>query len=98
MTIALKALDFTQPSRSVVDSARALGDEVCRRVASSPTVVVAFDGLRGVSSSYFNVLFQTIRDTAGTETLRSAVEFRYDSDAQRTIAQRSLRAVLASAA
>jgi hypothetical protein len=92
----LRALDHYLPNGSVVASAEALAAAVLAEWKMSGMARVSFEGLRGVSSAYFNTLLLVLCPTVGVTQLTSTIEFVTDSKAQRDIFDRSLQAVLKS--
>lgn len=93
-----RALDYYEAHESPVASAEALADAVVPAVARGESVRITFEGLRGISSSYFNALLIRLRAAASGLEVRRRVTFVTDSNAQKEILDRSINAVLGLAA
>ena len=92
--IRLKALDFSAPNRAVVDAARLLAGAAVADLDRAECVEIDFTGLRGVSSSYFNVLFGDVVRALGPTALRTRLVCHYETKGQAELAGRSLAAVI----
>ena len=90
----LQASNFIDPKGGLVSSAALLADAVNAQLAQSDFVVVDLDGLRSVSSSYFNTLLSKVAENWGADAIQGRISFRFSSSAQRVIYDRSYRAVL----
>ena len=89
----IEATMYFDPSEPVVTSAEKLVIAVNDMLRTAEEVSVSFHGLRGVSSSYFNVLLKTIVEIHGIETLDNRVKFAFETQAQEMIFERSLKSV-----
>lgn len=88
--IKIEARQFVDPSGRIVESATRLADEVARQLALHDVVAIDFRGMRGLSSSYFNVLIQrVVHETTPTEFLRR-IQPLFDSSPQQQVFNRSL--------
>lgn len=56
-TITIHSKDFIDESRAVTDSAAAIAQIVADSLQNGASVVVSVRGVRGVSSSFFNIIF-----------------------------------------
>ncbi len=90
----IMAKQLLLPRDTTVESAARLAERVLQVLAASGTVIIDFTGIRGVSSSYFNVIFRTVGEDVGVDRMSRAVDLRYGSDAQKTIGDRSWDAVI----
>lgn len=87
------ATGYYSPGESLVTSAERLGSGINELLATTDMVSVSFVGLRGVSSSYFNVLLQSIVAAHGIDVLNSRVKFVFETKAQEMVFDRSLQSV-----
>jgi len=93
--VTLNAAAFNQEDGSIVGSATCFADELVRNLRDGRSVNVSMKGMRGVASSYFNVILQRITKELGIEVLER-VTFQWDSAAQELVFQRSLKSLLAA--
>ncbi len=93
--ISLKATSFLDSTGSIVGSAGRFADELVRNLRDGRSVNVSMEGMRGVASSYFNVVLQRITKELGIEAL-DRLRFQWDSTAQKVVYQRSLKSLLAA--
>lgn len=96
-TATVDALRFHQPTQPLVDEAARVAAAVVDRLSAAERITLSFRGLRGLSSSYFNILLGTIGSQCGQPALTSRVCYEFDSKAQRMIFERSLASVLTPA-
>lgn len=92
----LLARDFVSGTGPDVDSATRLARAASTLLEVRKTVWVGLQGVRGLTSSYFNALLSEVARTNGREAIRSALQFVFDSKAQQFVYERSLEAVLNS--
>lgn len=93
--IAIDAHQYVEPSRDVVESAELVADNVVSALdASNDVVVVSLRGLRGVPSSFFNVILGRIRASFGVDAIRTRFRVTDASDLQLRVYQRSFEAFL----
>jgi hypothetical protein len=78
---------------SVVKSGVALADRVLEALKGGVSVEVSFEGVKGASSSYFNVFLGRIEEECGLADLDRYVTLEFDSELQRTVYVRSLKSV-----
>lgn len=88
--IPIEAKRFVHPEGRIVDSAERLADEVVRQLATHDVVTIDLREMRGLSSSYFNVLLQRVIATTTYAELSRRVGFVFDSPAQQQTFKRSL--------
>jgi hypothetical protein len=95
----IQASQFLDPRGSFVDSAQRLANHVVDllKQKKEERVEISFAGLRGLPSSYFNVLLQSIIQAGFREMLDDSIKFQLESDAQRLVYGRSRNAVLGHA-
>jgi hypothetical protein len=86
-----RAKEWLDPDGVIVASGERLARQVLPALRRGEQVIVRADGLAGLSSSYFNIFFNIIRDELGPDAL-SMVEFDCISPTLRTILERSLSA------
>ena len=87
----IEASNFVQGS--IVDSGIALGNVIVERLHAGETITVSFAGMRGLSSSYFNCMFQAVKLSSGLGVIGRQLVFDLPSPAQQSVFNRSLDAV-----
>ena len=93
--IPLDAMAYVQGGRIGLDTAESLADAVIRSLADDgTTVLISVKGLLGVSSSFFNLVFQMVLDQLGPNAVRDRIDFQTTSQVQMSIIDRSRAAVL----
>lgn len=62
---------------------------------SKSVIIVSFKGVRGAASSYFNIFLHKVAEWCGVQALADStrLKFDFDSEPQRLMFHRSLRAV-----
>ncbi|MFN0131779.1 MAG: STAS-like domain-containing protein [Phycisphaerales bacterium] len=95
-SVQINAKDLIDPAGSVVGSATRIGNEAARHLRTGAPVVISLHGVRGVSSSFFNVIFSLV-----AEVLRNDFndqQFRVDTETatQRLVYMQSRDAFLRS--
>ncbi len=89
--VAFQAADFTDPDENMVQSAERLASAILDKLADQEKVIVSLRGMRGVSSSYFNVLLRSVATSFGAAALKDRISFLFDSFAQELVYERSLK-------
>ena len=74
---------------SAIDGGAKLAGVVTDRIARDGFAKVSFAGLRGLPSSFYNVLLIQILEKSDGRDLDTIVEFEFDSRPQREVFQRS---------
>ncbi|MCY2932484.1 MAG: hypothetical protein NTV86_23915 [Planctomycetota bacterium] len=74
---------------SAIDGGAKLAQVVIDRINRDGFARVSFAGLRGLPSSFYNVLLMQVLEKSGGRELDTIVEFEFDSSPQREIFQRS---------
>jgi len=91
----IQVADHVKPDADIVETARQVGDLVVASLQRGETVAVSLRGVRGVPSSFLNVLLSVVAaELPGLDGERFSMEF--DSDIQRELFSRSRDAVLKS--
>jgi hypothetical protein len=88
------ARDFVDEKLSVVESAGLVARRVVEALQSGESVVVSVRGLRGVSSSFFNVLLDAAEKALGSKLDNGQFTVETETTTQRTIYDRSYAAFL----
>jgi hypothetical protein len=88
------AMDHWSPRDSVVENAERLADAIAAALASPGQVTVSLKGLRGITSSFANVILARMAREVGGVAARARVVFETDTELQREILARSLEAVI----
>lgn len=86
----INAIDFVDPSQPVVDSASKVGIEVARLLRAGSNVLVSVRGVRGVSSSFFNVILSAVAEALNGDWDPARFDVDTDTPTQRMIYLRSL--------
>lgn len=92
-TTRVAARDHIDPDGSVVRSGMALADAVLQALETGRVVEVSLDGLRGASSSYFNVFLRRIDEACGVAELGEHIQMLFASKVQEMVYLRSLDSV-----
>ncbi|MGP1345291.1 MAG: hypothetical protein ACTS3F_01305 [Phycisphaerales bacterium] len=88
--------DHLTPDRSVLDIAESIAAEIIHILdAGQSEVEVDLGGMRGVPSSFFNLLLLRIGERFGAAAI-DRIKFGFRSPLQERVYQRSLHAVRAS--
>ena len=90
MTERLIVTEFLDPDGSMVVSAQRTADRVLPILQRGQPVTLSFNGMRGVSSSFFNVLLRQLAPVTGIGDLMNRVSFEFDSSVQEMVFRRSL--------
>ena len=90
--VTIRVKDFVEESRSVVDCAAAVGLEAARQLRSGAAVIVSVRGVRGVSSSFFNVVLSTVAPALQNDFSEGRFSVDAETDTQALVYQRSLAA------
>lgn len=89
----LRASDFWRPSESIVDGAERLAEAAVAALRLHRRITISLSGVRGVTSSFANVLLLRILQEIGTTAISERVTFETDSEAQKQVLERSVAAV-----
>lgn len=90
--VTIKASQWVAPQRAVTDSAEDTAHAIVEQLRAGNSVEVDLTDVRGVPSSYFNLILIRIAEAHGLPTLER-VTFRFASAVQRTTYERSAHAV-----
>ncbi|CAG0978477.1 hypothetical protein PHYC_01633 [Phycisphaerales bacterium] len=88
----ISAKDFVDERRPVVECAGAVARECVRELQSGANVLLSVRGVRGVSSSFFNVILSAVSDALSGQLSSERFSVETETEAQRLVFQRSLRA------
>lgn len=94
--MAVRVKDIFDPSQPVRDAGTLLANRVIDAVTTTPTpdiVEVDFTGVRGIASSYYNIMLHRVGQFCGVGVLRDRLRVRIDSPAQLIVYKRSFDAV-----
>ena len=92
----VRALDYWRSTDSIVETAERVADAMAEALSTGGRVTVSLRGLRGISSSFANILLQRAISLLGAVELERRVVFDTDSESQASVVRRSLEAVKAS--
>lgn len=85
----IEATDHLDPDGSVVRSGVALADAVVRALNEAGSVTISLKGLKGASSSYFNVFLRRIEEACGLAEIGRHIHLTFESNVQRMVFERS---------
>lgn len=95
----MEAKNHLDPRGLIVESAVVLADALSRELRQgADQIELSFVGLRGIPSSYFNVLLLRLIGEFGVEAINRRVNFKFDTDIQQQVFHRSFDAASKSAA
>ncbi len=90
--VKINARDFVDESRPVVDSAMAVAQEAARQLRGGACVVVSVRGVRGVSSSFFNVILSVVAEVLRNDFSDNRFDVETETPTQRMVYARSFSA------
>lgn len=85
----IQAIDYQSDDGSVVHSGVQFADAVLSALNQSDCVQADLTGLKGASSSYFNVFLRRVDEGCGIANFKEAVKLNFDSNIQRMMFERS---------
>ncbi len=97
-SVPVNAATYLKPRNDVIVSARELAEGVLRITRTGAPVLISFEDMRGVASTFFNTLFEKLLGELGSEQFDALIECRYGTRVQEQAAKRSLDAVRGDAA
>jgi len=89
-TTRLRAIDHLDGDGSVVRSGVAVADAALEALETSEVVIISLGGLKGASSSYFNVFLRRIEEGCGLVEIGDHIQLEFGSKIQEMIFERSL--------
>lgn len=89
----VRAIDCIDVEGSVVRSGLLLADAVLKSLEERGHVSVSFEGLKGASSSYFNVFLRRIEEGCGLAELGARIQVYFGSRIQKLVYDRSFEAI-----
>jgi STAS-like domain of unknown function (DUF4325) len=90
VNVVLEAKEFLDPQGLIVESASLLSKAVISHLAQGQDVTISLSQVRGISSSYFNIILGDVVAGFGADVIGRRVIFQFDSEPQRQVFQRSL--------
>ena len=96
--VTVSANAFRDPQDRIVASAARLADEVVRLLSAHDLIEIDLGGMRGVTSSYYNVLLHRVLEVIPAGDFPRRVKLRFDSAAQQLVFNRSLESATRGAA
>lgn len=90
--VTIQASQWVAPERAITDSAEDAARAAVAELSSGHLVEIDLSDVRGVPSSYFNLLLIRIAEAHGVAAL-DRVSFRFATAVQRSIFDRSAKAV-----
>jgi hypothetical protein len=92
--MVLNAAQYIRPEMRIVEGAQLLANAVNDALRENRSVAVDLSGMPSISLSYFHTLLLEVAGVWGNDAIKTRVSFRFRSQAQEQIFQRSLEAVL----
>jgi hypothetical protein len=96
--VTVSANAFRDPQDRIVASASRLADEVVRLLPLQDVMEIDLSGMRGVTSSYYNVLLHRVLEVISAADFTRRVRIRFDSPAQEFVFNRSFESAKRGAA
>jgi hypothetical protein len=96
--ICISAKEYIDPAGSIVASGELVGKAIVACLERGDEVVVNFREMKGLSSSYFNPIIQTLNKSHGLQTIGTQLKFDFNSPVQQIVFDRSLQAARINAA
>lgn len=93
----IRAVEHSGSSRTLVDTAEDVAALVLAQMETGRMAFVSLEGLRGVASSFFNVILDGVVARWGLAGL-DRLEFRCETPTQASVLERSLKSVRSGAA
>jgi len=90
--VRIVAKDFVDDTRPVIESAALIAAQAAALLRQGSQVVISVHGLRGVSSSFFNVVLAGVADVLGPDLVNGRFSVDTETVTQRMIFERSLDA------
>jgi hypothetical protein len=90
----IRAIEYCPPEASPIDSAQRIAQQISSPMQAGLAVVVSMEGLLGASSSFFNVIYSTLRDVLGAEAVDERLTFVGLGPTMKLVESRSRLAVL----
>jgi len=91
--VRLEAVDHLDADGSVVRSGMVFADAVLKSLDVGNEVTASFRGLKGASSSYFNVFLRRIEEACGVAEINVHIKLDFGSPVQKMIFDRSFDAM-----
>ncbi len=95
--VKVHARDFIDESRPVVESAGRIAVELSKHLRAGGCVVLTVAGVRGTSSSFFNVILSGVAEALCNDFSDQRFTIETDTPTQRLVLDRSLLAFKRSA-
>jgi hypothetical protein len=93
MTTTIRAADHVRPGASIVATAEAVSRAVVDALRFGGGAQVDLSGMRGVPSTFFNVILLGAVNAVGLDAVDRHLEFVFETRAQHEVFDRSLKAV-----
>lgn len=84
-----------RPNLSFVANGERLGAVIIDKIREAGAVRVEFNGLRGLTSSFFSAALLPVGEALGPDSLRTQLTFEFTSQLQQGVYERSRDAVIA---
>lgn len=91
--VHVQAREHVDPEGSVVRSGMALAEAVLKAIESGAHVEVDFEGIKGATSSYFNVFLRRIDEGCGLAVFEGRIKLRFASNVQEMVYSRSFESM-----
>jgi hypothetical protein len=90
--VTINAKDYVDDRVPVVQTASVIGAAAADALRAGRSVLVSVCGVRGVSSSFFNVILSSVSQALGGDFARGRFDVVTDTTTQRLVYERSLAA------
>lgn len=90
--VKINAKDFVDPTRPVIECASRVANDAARLLRSGATVIVSVVGVRGVSSSFFNVILSAVAEALSNDFSDGRFSVETETPTQTLVFKRSLDA------
>lgn len=94
--VKINAKDYVDERRPVVECAGLVAQEAVRQLLAGAGVIVSVHGVRGVSSSFFNVILSAVADVLKGDFSEGRFTVETETASQRLVYQRSFQAFTSS--
>ena len=96
--VKINAKDFIDESKPVIDAANAIGAKAAAQLRAGGSVIVSVLGVRGVSSSFFNVILSAVAPILHNDFSDERFVVETETKTQSMILKRSIDALSPRAA
>lgn len=92
--VRISVKDYVDERRPVIECARQVGDIAAAHLRSGGSVVLSVAGVRGVSSSFFNVILSAVAEALRNDFSDGRFDVELETPTQRLVYLRSRAALI----